>query len=632
MMKWRLGRAVFCAIVLACSTALAQEPRRTPEPTGPPPDTLQRRNSAGFLLERNVNTYDWIARIGLDTLVGGTRATLRGQHASNIIVIGGHSRIPERRLQSNRQDVLFGLNRSLTGTLSARTEWSSFVYTDKKAIGLSAASIHSLLAGLQYDPLPEVSFIPMAGYRWEKQTNIADRGFSYAFSTHARDVRMDDYHFGGAAYAGRDLLDPRVLEKYFARIGVQKSFLGRTRDSLGVTVSCSRREFYAPDNPNIEGRIETNYSFANLLDYELYPTLLGTIYVNISGRQLDKFGHEVPYTSINEFLLNAFIEADYRGSNGGPAASMRLSYAERDEIHAARSPADLSQDSVRLRNEQERTKDNVTRRTALGGIFAIPLSSSDTVSCSGIGSILRYDTPSSLNADDRDELLVALSLNSSHHVSRTLDLRVSVDGNLGHTVYLFASRSDNNNINRVLRMMPRLTYRPARGIVTVNAFEVLANYTVYDFEEQMLQARSFSYRQFGWVDSTSAALTSRIGLDFYSYLKLYERGQLNWGDFTERSENSFVDQTYFIQARFEPSEPVLFAVGFRYFRQLRHVYEEAGKRLESSFRSAGPTCSIFWTAGPHSQIRMEGWFEQRRQTDGSARAISNMTLNIQLKL
>jgi hypothetical protein len=44
-------------------------------------------------------------------------------------------------------------------------------------------------------------------------------------------------------------------------------------------------------------------------------------------------------------------------------------------------------------------------------------------------------------------------------------------------------------------------------------FEVLANYTVYDYEQKLLW-RGFSYRQFSWVDSTRIDLAHNIGLDF----------------------------------------------------------------------------------------------------------------------
>jgi len=162
----------------------------------------------------------------------------------------------------------------------------------------------------------------------------------------------------------------------------------------------------------------------------------------------------------------------------------------------------------------------------------------------------------------------------------------------------------------------------------MNTFEVLANYTVYDFEAQATQARSFSYRQFGWIDSTALEINNRVGLDFFVYLKLYERGQLNWSEFSERRENSFVDKTYAVQVRCMPDEALVFAVGVRYFSQTRYSYTGETRKLDSFLRSVGPTCLIQWRPNPTSEVGMKGWYEQRRLEGGGSRSLANMTLTV----
>jgi hypothetical protein len=195
-------------------------------------------------------------------------------------------------------------------------------------------------------------------------------------------------------------------------------------------------------------------------------------------------------------------------------------------------------------------------------------------------------------------------------------------------VYLLKERSANNNINRVLRLYPRTTFRPVSWFSTINAFEVLANYTVYDFEQQAAQVRSFSYRQFAWVDSTRLEFTHRIGLDFFAYLKLYERGLLKWEDFSERTENAYVDQTLACQVRYSPTSGTVFGVGVRYFSQARYLFQD-GVRQEDSFSSSvGPTCVIAWEIGLHSRMDFRGWYERRKYADGTERSLASMTMQL----
>jgi hypothetical protein len=154
---------------------------------------------------------------------------------------------------------------------------------------------------------------------------------------------------------------------------------------------------------------------------------------------------------------------------------------------------------------------------------------------------------------------------------------------------------------------------------------VLANYTVYDYEQTVSQVRSYSYRQFAWIDSTTLQLSGRVAFDFFAYVKLSERGQLNWDEFTERPENAFTDRTFAGQFRFTPIAGAVFAVGLRYFSQTRYAYDQSVKNITGSLRSIGPTCVLFWDAGGFGQLNLRGWYEHRTQLDGSA--VNLVTMN-----
>ncbi len=631
------------ALTVSCKS---QEPPRGAEHPAELQDTLFRRNTAGIFFERNLNTFTWTGRATIDTLAGRTRISLGEQYLSNIIQIDASAGIPRRRFQTTQHTLSLNLSQPLTSTVNTVVQMSTLSYSDDKAVGLSTAASHAVLGGFAYRPFPFLSVSPVAGYRWENQLTRKDHGLSYTLGARLEEIDTDGYLIGGNGEFHRDQVDPRLLERHTAALRIQKTFLEGTRDSLEFTFFRNRREFYtfAPsgDDNTIESRIDNLFSFTNLLDYQLEKNLITSLYVNVVNRALSRDTRTGPGgvdstvrfdTEISEFRLDTYLQGVYRTDDGRGEAWARISYSERDENHRARPPSNPPPNVEVLfntRNRQEQSKDNLTRRTAIAASLTLPLSRADAVSVSGAGNLLRYDTPSELNLEDRDELLVALTVASQHRLSRALTLSLALDGSLSHLVYLLKERSANNSYNRILRFSPRVEYHPMQGILSINAFEVLANYTVYDYEQQVALVRSFSYRQFGWMDSTSVALTSRIVLDFFSFLKLYERGQLRWSDFTERPENSFVDRTYALQLRFVPDPGVLFAVGVQYFSQSRYAYGATGKRLEAFLRSVGPTCRIEWEMNRYSTLRMKGWFEERTLTDGSTQSLPNMTLNVSL--
>lgn len=618
--------------LLATALARSQDTQRA-DVTLQSADTLRLHNSAGILFDRNLNTFTWIGRASIDTSAGRTRFSLDELYSSNIVLVNAPG---ARKLQSNQQSLGLRISHSVLGNLFTAGQWSSLIYSDDRGVGLGNASMNSLLGGVVYLPFQTVSLSPMAGYRWDKQADVHDRGPSLQLGARADNLDIDGYLFNAAGQYHTDNLKPRKLESHFGRVSVQKQFTGSARDSVDFGVARNRREFYISGDSTIESRVENIFAFSNLLAYDMLPRVAASFYFGVNSRGLDKdlrFPDAVPppgqfNTHIDELRLEAFFQTDYRSRDGRTGAFLRLAYNERDETHAIKLSDNTIPRGFAEASAQEESKNNTSRQTSLSGALELPLSFSDRVFVSAAARILRYDTPSPLNVEDRDELLVVASIGTRHRVSRYLDMEIILDGTVSHLVYLLSDRSANNNINRVLRLSPRTTYRPSAFFMTMNAFEVLANYTVYDFEQQVGMVKSFSFRQFGWIDSTSVRFTRKIGLDFFAYLKLYERGQLNWSEFRERTENSFIEKTYVVQARFSPEPGLLFAVGIRFFSQSRFAYKPEGKRLDLYLRSVGPTCLIAWQAGRYGEIRLRGWYEERRQPDGSRSGLTNMTMNI----
>ncbi|MDH3252036.1 MAG: hypothetical protein OEM41_04540 [Ignavibacteria bacterium] len=631
------------AALWSCSAAYAQEGSARGEPGSPPPDSVFSRNTASVVFERNINTFDWIGRVVVDTTIAGTGIRVIEQYSSNIIRIDESNTQQGRKQQSNQQNLLVNVDVPAGASVSGLGRWSSLVNSDNRSVGRGDKSIHSVLGGVQYTPVPELVVQPMLGYRWEDQLGNRDHGISYDLAAMSRGVDLEGFRLTGEGRYQRDELDPRTLEGITSSLGAEKRFLGLTRDSLAMSFRRYQREYYALSANVIESRDERIFGAGNLLDYEVNNNIIASFFGAVSERALKKTTRDIiPVmadsavrfgTTIDEFLLEAGVRTAYRSDDGRTRVDARFSYNERTESHAALLPGETTpgiEALFRTRNEDERTKDNLTRRTSLFGSVAFPLSLSHALRVSGGASILRYDTPSEFNVEDRDELLAIMSLTSYHRLGPHLDVSLTLEGNISHVVYLLSENSANNNINRVLRFLPRTLYRPSSGIITMNAFEVLANYTVYDFEERLSRIRSFAYRQFAWIDSTSVDITSRVGLDFFAYLKLYERGQLRWDEFTERTENSFVEKTYEVQARFAPLKGLRFAVGLRYFSQSRFAHDGAERRLDAFFRSVGPTCAIVWETNSQNVVGLRGWYENRRQTDGSRRSIANMSLIVQL--
>lgn len=162
--------------------------------------------------------------------------------------------------------------------------------------------------------------------------------------------------------------------------------------------------------------------------------------------------------------------------------------------------------------------------------------------------------------------------------------------------------------------------------------EVLANYTVYDFEDQVALVRSFSFRQASWSDSIVAQLTSNLALDVVGTVRVYERGILRWKEFKERPQNYFVEQSYWPQLRVNLGDRLQMGVGYRYFAQDRYKYVAGERQFERRLETGGPTALFQWEAPGFHRLIIQGWREVQQEDGKTIRTISNMFMKLSIAL
>jgi hypothetical protein len=228
---------------------------------------------------------------------------------------------------------------------------------------------------------------------------------------------------------------------------------------------------------------------------------------------------------------------------------------------------------------------------------------------------LKYDTQSENNFDDRDELNIIIYLAHRYDNLDNFSLITSVDLNMYHTVYIFAEKSSNNNWNRVLRFTTHNIFTPFKFLRTVNSFSVLANYTVYDFEDLISTVQSYSLRQFNFKDTTILRFTDELGLSLYGELKLYERGELNWKGFSLRPINYFEDKIINPEINYFLSKFVTLSGGYRLFEQRRYNYVNGVKIFDTYVRTHGPIAKLRMNVKKNSLIEVNASYDYYEYND-----------------
>jgi hypothetical protein len=310
------------------------------------------------------------------------------------------------------------------------------------------------------------------------------------------------------------------------------------------------------------------------------------------------------------------------------SADMKLAYSEKEERHSVLDDMYASNAVIDTQRASASRLENTAQRTALTAALKIDVSQDDKIRLVSSASILRYDTPDIFNTDDRDELLFTTGAEYMHRFSSRLQMVLNADLTLFHLVYLDRDQSANNNWNRVIRFSPSIEYMPGSSFRTVLRTEVLANYTISDYEQQVSSIRSFSFRQVLWSDSSTVRLSERILCNFSGSLRIFERGTLLWQEFKEKPEVYVIEKTMWPEIVWSSAIGLKIGIGFRYFGQDRYQYQNSQRLFSQGIEAMGPTASLEWLGLAGERVTLVGWREEQKNNGTTATILSNLSIQV----
>ncbi|NNJ52762.1 MAG: hypothetical protein HKP17_06295 [Ignavibacteriaceae bacterium] len=523
---------------------------------------------------------------------------------------------------------------------------SSSILSDDRQLAINQATINQGVIFSEFNLNDEFFVLPYGGFSDNRQVGENDFGPVYGFEALGRNLDFTNFRVNSSLKFENEDISPRKNLIRFFDLAVTNPFNPEVSNFIETRFTQSRKDFYFPAdsiissnfnvNNNIEGRTETVFLLQDRLTYN---RLLDVFAMELAGRiNLRNIDRDTRYrsledqspsvfdTQVDEFIIG--LESSFYYDSEFADAILRLNYFERDEKHITKRFEGSDENFFEQRSELESSKNNNSSRATISLSGNINVSRTDRFSLSLFHSKLKYDTPSPENDDDRDELLTILRLRYSKYLTPFFQAYLNVEGTLSHAVYLFASRSANNNINRVLRLAMGGHYTGTK-FSSLNNFEVSANYTVYDFEDIASNLRSISFRQFTATDSTQYKFNRTFSFILTAYVKLTDQGELDWNDFAERPKRYL--QEIFGNPKIGLNfNNAFFAVGFRYFSLKTFNYKERDRIPDTRFLSIGPLFEIL--IGSNSlYLKLNSWYEFISVNEGADSERLNLILAMNWK-
>lgn len=570
-------------------------------------------------VDKQLNTYNFSTR-------------LRQFYTNNRLFFGINENLNSTIIKSGNNNIkdeqylwLFG-QYDISSIIKFGLLLNSNIFSDDRQVAINKTSILNSSAFLKFKPSSNIEITPFGGFSNNNQIGEKDNGLLYGTEAGLDQLIMGDFEISSLLKFQNEDISPRKNTFRYMNVDIKSDIDLNFSNTISALFANQRKDFYfAADQPtidefgidnNIQSRLETNYLLQDRirflpsgspLSFDAYTKVVWRDIERITRYASIKNPSSTAFDSrIQEFRLELVTSAEYRTEDLNLA--FRFSFSERDEKHQPRKIEGLSPIIFNERELNEAQKNNSSRlaHVSLSGLWK--LTERDLFQVSIFHRKLVYDTPSSLNFDDRDELLSIGRIQYERIFNPYFRAFINFEGSLNKIVYIFSARSSNNNMKRILKLASGGTFTSGK-LTSSNSAEVMANYTVFDYEELNPNFRSYSFRQFVFRDSTNYIPFKKFRFFITGYLKLSEQGDFRWSTFTSKPQR-YLNEIYTEPKIFYEVPGVNLGIGVRFFSLTTfNVLNGKEKKKISEYESIGPAGEINIDLAGSLLLKTYGWYE-----------------------
>lgn len=420
---------------------------------------------------------------------------------------------------------------------------------------------------------------------------------------------------------------------------------GKNSMSIELRSTLLNRDFYSPQGGTqgslaVEQRQEQRHRANADFGIEIIPMIKADFTLNaeiadiarLFRRPITEFNNTAINRNLHEFTVNVSGAVTYQQEHG-TVVRTGFSLFNRDEKNAVIPVFDISQDQLDIIRKQEFQRDNISNRFRIFSLGQQPIGEQDTIGYDISASLLRYDTPSTQNNDDRDEQLIIGSLFWRRSINQQISMSISGGIQQTHVVFLKSERSSLNNRNSSIRLNPIFHWKTSLFEMHPQ-FEVLANYTIFDFELPGTALRSFSFRQFSYRDSIMYHFRQGWTLESNLFIRRFDRGIMSWSEFSETPVTMSTEQFFKFLMFVPASHGFRIGLGGRFYRLSQEPYQSnvGQSQLQSETYIYGPEMSGMMIYPDGSSISLKSWYEWQHFGENTRRNQINVFLQASLQL
>lgn len=484
---------------------------------------------------------------------------------------------------------------------------------------------------------------PEAGFMIDQRNDHTDNGVAVGLNASNPFWQVGELTLQPKVSLEYANIRPRQYHSYRLRTGALYHKDG-IQLNAHVNLGESKQESYQPSNylnRNVNNVIESVVSDSSDLTMELrfpiYDAIKGDLNVGTQTNVRRFINNPIGNQTSNDLFDSRYIHReldvnfkthyqaginnltggfDYQLINAGARLINTGSIINMDSYAA----------SLKSRQEQILSASNFDQSEfALFTQNKIDISLANTLRFGGRISILHYNTPQS-NDDDHDILSYLVNISDQHRFTDYLSGRISLSGQAFHNVYIYATRSIENNWRRSIRLVPELDWNPTSWLTINQQFLIRANYTVYDYKLQGQPLNDQASREWGVQTKVNIQAAPDWSFSIRGSRNELRIGQLYWKAFKEVPLDTLVTWTgeatvTHKEGRLSVTAGMRMLLKYDYLptSELQATVTENGVQQNISWVASGRQTTVQW--GPTVTISLpfdngnalylDGWVQQQ---------------------
>lgn len=513
---------------------------------------------------KQTTTWNWVGIFSYQNIPSGRfHWYLKDRYQSNLLIPA------EGRKKWKDEHFLDGMMYWDFNPLKTGLYLNSWYQSNKQVSLNSQFANHRMGIFLQETVLKYVRLSPYLGYQYAKNRRHIDWGWDTGMRLKLNNYRFSNYTSDLQFSTDYDVYPTRQNKEYDVVSHLSARFSKFSSDSLYSHWNDLTKQYYVADSieqVTIRDRGLTNKLFYNLnsMNHLLFQTKLQLRHISyFNGRKILLFENYLRYlhTGRKWNFLFTFQTSDETQDNAGTFTDSR------------------------------------TRQSAFNANATYRPNGKHQFFLSAAYVKLQYDTPDSIvNNDDRDEQRFVLTFRYRWKISPVLTLDFLTYAYLFHQIYIYKERSLNNNWNRIYKLHPRVHYHWGPISNRLNA-EVLANYTVYDFDYLTSDPRSFVFRKFTLSDSLVLHYLTHQYIGGFYRIELEDKGSFFAKEFAQQVLQSYRSRFFTIFLRNTHFLFFNLDIGYTYYRRKEWRYVPL-KTLNRTLTNQGPYFELSYSILP----------------------------------